>query len=59
VGTLVVATAALFAQLAPTRVEAAVAHLSCAEAAALLAELAAEAGLPGRDLAVAVVRPVA
>jgi hypothetical protein len=53
-GTLVLATAELFARLAPARMEAAVAHTTCAEAAALLAEL----GGPG-DVALAVIRPVA
>jgi hypothetical protein len=51
-GRLVVGTAEPFARLAPARIEAAIAHTSCAEAAALLAELAG----PG-DLALVVIRP--
>jgi hypothetical protein len=54
-GTLVVATAGLFA-LSAARVESCVAHTSCGEAAALLADLAHSAQ-PAEDLALAVVRP--
>ena len=58
-GRLVVATAGLFARLSPARIEGAVAHTSCAEAAALLAELAGRGRPDDEDLALVVARPVA